>query len=84
MHLKRSKRAPEVLVFLKAIRARYADGRRVHLVSDNLSTHKHRDVRGYCRSNNIRLVYTATNTSCMNRIECHFAPFRHFVLDNSD
>ena len=30
------------------------------------------------------LVFTATYASWMNRIECHFAPFRRFVLDNSD
>lgn len=84
MHQKRRKRTLEVLAFLKAIRARYRDGRRIYLVLDNLSTHKHRDVKGYCRSSNIRLVYTATYASWMNRIECHFAPFRRFVMDNSD
>jgi hypothetical protein len=84
MHQKRRKRAVEVLAFLKAIRARYPDGRRIYLVLDNLSTHRHRDVRRYCRQSKIRLVYTATYASWMNRIECHFAPFRRFVLDNSD
>lgn len=84
MHHKRRKRAVEVLAFLKAIRARYPDGRRIYLVLDNLSTHKHREAKRYCRASNIRLVYTATYASWMNRIECHFAPFRRFVLDNSD
>ena len=84
MHQKRRKRTLEVIAFLKAIRARYPDGRRIYLVLDNLSTHKHRDVKAYCRSSNIRLVYTATYASWMNRIECHFAPFRRFVMDNSD
>ena len=84
MHQKRRKRAVEVLAFLKAIRARYAHGRGIYLVLDNLSTHKHGQVRAYCRASNIRLVYTATYASWMNRIECHFAPLRRFVIDNSD
>jgi len=53
-------------------------------VLDNLSTHRHRQVKHYCRKNNIRLVFTATYASWMNRIECHFAPLRHFVIANSD
>lgn len=84
MHQKRRKRAIEVLAFLKAVRAHYPDGRRIYVVLDNLSTHKHRQVKRYCRNSNIRLVYTATYASWMNRIECHFAPLRRFVLDNSD
>lgn len=84
MHQKRRKRAVEVIEFLKAVRARYPDARRIYLVLDNLSTHTHRQVRSYCLKSNIRLVYTATYASWMNRIECHFAPFRRFVLDNSD
>ena len=43
-----------------------------------------REVKRHCRKSNIRLVYTATCASWMNRIERHFAPFRRFVLDNSD
>ena len=78
------KRGVEVLEFLKAIRARYPDGRRIYLVLDNLSTHKTPEVRRYCRRNRIRLVFTATYASWMNRIECHFAPFKAFVISNSD
>jgi len=84
IHQKRRKMAVEVLAFLKAIRLRYPDGQRICLVLDNLSTHRHRDVKRYCCASNIQLVYTATYASWMNRIECHFAPFRRFVLDNSD
>ena len=84
MEQKRRKRAVEVLEFLAVIRARYPTEQRIHLVMDNLSTHATREVRSYCRRNRIRMVFTATNASWMNRIECHFAPLKHFVIANSD
>ena len=84
MHQRRRKRTGDVLLFLKTLRARYPHRRRICLVLDNLSTHNGREVKRYCRASNIMLVYTATYASWMNRIECHFAPFRQFVLDNSD
>lgn len=84
MHRKARKRTSEALEFIQAIRRRYSDGRRIYLVLDNLSTHKHAYVVYWCSQHNIELVFTATNASWMNRIESHFAPFRRFVLDNSD
>ena len=84
MHQKKRKRTQEVMEFFKALRRRYPDGRRIYVVLDNLSTHKRKDSRQWCRKNKITLVFTATYASWMNRIECHFAPFKKFVLDNSD
>ena len=84
MEPKARKRAEEFLEFLEALRARYPADTRIHLVLDNLSTHKTRAVRAYCRRKKITLVFTATNASWMNRIECHFAPFSYFVIKNSD
>ena len=84
MHQKRRKRWQETLAFLRDIRRRYPIQKRLHLVLDNLSTHKRKDVRAWCRANNVRLVFTATYASWMNRIECHVAPAKHFVIDNSD
>ena len=84
MEQKARKRAVEVLEFLKVIRARYPEGRRIYLVLDNLSTHKAPEVRRFCRRHKVTLVFTATYASWMNRIECHFAPFKAFVISNSD
>jgi transposase len=84
MEPKARKRSVEVLDFLAAIRAHYPDARRIYLVMDNLSTHKTVEVMRYCRANRITPVFTATNASWMNRIECHFAPFKKFVISNSD
>lgn len=84
MEQKARKRAVEVMAFLKAVRARYPGGQRICLVLDNLSTHKAQEVCQWCRRNRITLVFTATYASWMNRIECHFAPFKTFVISNSD
>lgn len=53
-------------------------GMRARQIAEHLGMHEE-----YMREL-IRRVYTATYASWMNRIECHFAPFRRFVLDNSD
>lgn len=57
---------------------------RIHLVMHKLSTHGTAAVRAYCQANRIRMVFMATNASWMNRIECHFAPLKHFAIANSD
>jgi 3-methyladenine DNA glycosylase Tag len=49
-----------------------------------MRTHSKAEVVDWCQKNNLKLVYTATNASWMNRIECHFAPAKQFVLNNSD
>jgi transposase len=49
-----------------------------------MRTHAKAEVVEWCHRNNIRLVFTATNASWMNRIECHFAPAKEFVIRNSD
>ena len=84
MHQKKRKRWNETLAFFKSIRNRYEDGRKIFIVLDNFSPHKKEEVVDYCDDNNITLVFTATYASWMNRIECHFTPIRHFVINNSD
>jgi|TARA_B100001971_G_C18140238_1_gene509975 transposase len=51
---------------------------------DNMKTHTKAEVVAWCDQNNIELVFTATNASWMNRIECHFSPAKYFVIYNSD
>lgn len=51
---------------------------------DNLNHHKNRDVRDWCDSNNVELVFTPTYASWANPIEAHFGPLRQFVIANSD
>lgn len=84
MHHKYRKHATVVLDFLKEIRRRYASAKRIYLVMDNLSTHKTPEILRWCRQNQVSPVFTATNASWMNRIECHFTAAHYFVIKNSD
>jgi len=84
MRPKKRKRWPDVLSFLRWLRKQYPDGRRIYLVLDNLSTHKKKEVVDWCKANNIKMVFTATYASWMNRIECHFTGVKRFVINNSD
>ena len=84
MQEKRRKRWQDVLAFVRSVRRRYAAHLRIYLVLDNLSSHKRKEVIEWCASHNIKLVFTATYASWMNRIECHFAPVKRFVIHNSD
>ena len=49
-----------------------------------MRTHMKKEVLQWCQKANVELVFTATNPSWMNRIECHFAPAKQFVINNSD
>lgn len=82
--IRERKRRFELLDFLKVIRRVVPEDERIYLVLDNFSPHLHKTVRKWCRANKVSLVFTATNASWMNRIECHFAPIREFVLNNSN
>ena len=59
MHHKPKKHATVVLDFLKAIRRRYANAKRIYLVMDNLSTHKTPAILAWCRSNQVSPVFSA-------------------------
>ena len=41
-------------------------------------------VMKYAQSNNIELVFTPTNASWLNRIECEFTAVKKFALENSN
>lgn len=69
---------------IQSIRARLDDDEPIHVILDNLNHHKNRDVRAWCATNNVELVFTPTYASWANPIEAHFGPLRRFVLSNSD
>ena len=81
-HMKPRKRGREFLEFLRYVRRRY--GReKLYIILDNYSTHKMKEVKRYARENNIELVFTPTNASWLNRIECEFTAVKKFALENS-
>lgn len=83
-HTSGHKKHQDILRFLKVVRRRYHRSERLYIVLDNFSPHKHNKVTSWASENNVELVFTATNASWMNRIECHFGPLRKFVLAGSD
>ncbi|TCP61749.1 IS630 family transposase [Heliophilum fasciatum] len=81
-HLRKTSK--EFLAFLKVLRRRFHRSERLYIILDNFSPHKTKLVREWAEQNNVELVFTPTYSSWLNRIECHFAPLRHFVLSGSD
>jgi transposase len=83
-YLTRHKKTPDFLRFLKWLRRRYPLGQRLHIVLDNYGTHISDAVAAWARGHKVRLYFTPTNASWLNRIECHFGPLNKFALNNSD
>lgn len=68
---------------MRQIRRRMPTGQ-LYVVLDNFSPHKKVEVRDWCAANEIELVFTPTNASWLNWIECEFTALRYFTLDGSD
>lgn len=83
-HNKKRKRHQDLLAFLKVLRERYSLDECLYIILDNFSPHRHQKIRAWAEENNVKLVYTPTNASWLNRIECHFGPLRKFVLEGSN
>lgn len=72
------------LSFLKWLRGRYRRSETLHIVLDNYGTHLTTEVLAWAASHNVRLYFTPTNASWLNRIECQFTALKKFALNNSD
>jgi transposase len=77
------KRWPQFLDFCKQLRRRFPTGK-LYLVCDNYGPHTKAEVTTWCTEHDIDLVYTPTNASWLNWIECEFTAIRYFTLDGSD
>ena len=72
----------EFLDFCRQLRRRFPTGR-LYLVCDNNGAHQKAEVLAWCADHGIELVFTPSNASWLNWIECEFtAPY--FTLDGSD
>lgn len=83
-YISERKQTPDFLRFLKWIRRRYPMSQRLHMVMDNYGTHVSAAVAAWVATHNVRLYFTPTNASWLNRIECHFGPLQKFALNSSD
>ena len=77
------KRWQEFLAFLRQIRARFPHGR-LFVVCDNFSPHRKAEVTDWCSAHDVELVFTPTNASWLNWIECEFTALRYLTLEGSD
>ena len=77
------KRWTETLRALERLRKKYPDNKPIYLVLDNFSPHKNAKVRRWARKNNIIFVWTPTNASWLNRIECQFTELKQYSIDNA-
>ena len=70
----RRHRHQEVLRFLREVEKGVPAGQDVHIVLDNLATHKHAKVRGWVeRNKRAHLHFTPTSASWLNLVERFFA-----------
>jgi transposase len=83
-YTRKRKRSREVLEVLRRMRRRYPEEQRIHLILDNFSPHGTPQVRQWCKLNNVHLIWTPTNASWLNPIECQFTPVKEFVIRNSN
>jgi transposase len=70
-HYKR-RRWREFLDFMNGIVVDYSD-QEIHVILDNLNTHKPKRDRWLARHKNVHLHYTPTHASWLNQIECWFS-----------
>jgi transposase len=77
------KRWREFLDFLRQLRTRFPVGR-LYIVCDNFSPHRKAEVATWCAAHDVELVFTPSNASWLNRIECEFTALRYFTLDGTD
>ena len=77
------KRAREFLDFCRQLRRRFPTGR-LYLVCDNYGAHQTAEVLAWCAAHDVELVFTPSNASWLNWIECEFTALRYFTLDGSD
>jgi len=67
-----SNNAENFLSFLKKLKRKYA-GKKLHIIADNLSVHKHESVKEWVVKNKqVELHYTPTYSSWLNQIEIWF------------
>ena len=83
-YFRRRKTWTDVLRVFTWMRSRYPLKERIYIVLDNFSPHLRPEIRRWERLNNVRLVWTPTNASWMNKIECQFTELKEYVFGNSN
>ena len=80
-HTKRRRRV-EFLAFMNQVVADYPD-QEIHVVLDNLKTHKPKRDRWLARHKNVHFHFTPTHTSWLNQVEIWFSILARSTLDGA-
>jgi transposase len=72
-HHRQHRRRREFLDFMNELIAGYDPGQSIHVIADNLSTHKPKHDRWLARHPNVHFHFTPTHASWLNQIECWFS-----------
>ena len=71
----------EFVAFLEQLVAHQPKGQEIHVIADNLSTHKTQRVHEFLdRNPNVHMHYTPTHASWLNQIELWFSKLKRDVL----
>lgn len=71
----------EFIDFLDQVVASQPSGREIHVIADNLSAHKTKQVFGFLHAHpNVRLHYTPTYSSWLNQVEIWFSKIQRQVI----
>jgi transposase len=73
VHHRQRRRRREFLDFMKELVASYGPDQVIHVILDNLSTHKPKHDRWLARHPNVHFHFTPTRASWLNQIECWFS-----------
>ncbi len=76
------RRRKEFLSFMNDVIKQY-EGKQVHVVLDNLSTHKPKHDRWLARHKNVRFHYTPTHASWLNQVEVWFSILTRHALSKT-
>ena len=82
-HYKRRRRR-EFLDFMNEVVAQYPPDQEIHVILDNLNTHRPKDDRWLARHKNVRFHFTPTHASWLNQVEIWFSILKRRVLRNGN
>lgn len=80
-HTQRRRRV-EFLAFMNQVIAQH-EGQEIHVILDNLNTHKPKHDRWLARHKNVRFHYTPTHASWLNQIEVWFSKLSRDALQGA-
>ena len=73
VHHRHRRRRREFLDFMNEVIGAYDPGQVIHVILDNLSTHKPKHDRWLARHHHVHFHFTPTRASWLNQVECWFS-----------